>query len=99
DILKDISFAVKPGQRIAIIGPTAAGKTQLLYTLIGLLPPTSGTIEYDGRTIDQYQPLSLRRQVGLVFQDSSLFNASLRQNIAFSNDDQAISQEQLNKAI
>ncbi len=82
--LRDVSFTVKPGTRTAIIGPTAAGKTQLLYLLIGLLPPTSGTVHYDGEAIDSYDKESLHRQAGLVFQDSVMFNLSLRENIAFS---------------
>jgi ATP-binding cassette, subfamily B, bacterial len=82
--LKDVSFAAKAGTTTAIIGPTAAGKTQLLYLLIGLLNPTSGTVEYDGRLIDDYDKEALHRQVGFVFQDSVLFNLTLRENIGFS---------------
>ncbi len=85
-ILKDISFAVKGGQKVAIIGPTAAGKTQLLYLLTGLLRPTEGVISYDGTPVDRYDQQDLHRQVGFVFQDSVLFNLSLRENIAFSSD-------------
>jgi ATP-binding cassette subfamily B protein len=65
--LKDVSFAAKAGTRTAIIGPTAAGKTQLLYLLTGLMVPTSGTIEYDGKPIDDYNKISLHEQVGFVF--------------------------------
>ena len=82
--LRDVSLTVKAGTRTAIIGPTAAGKTQLLYLLIGLLPPTSGTVTYDGEPIDSLDKESLHRQVGLVFQDSVMFNLTLRENIAFS---------------
>jgi len=53
DVLKNVSFAVKAGTRTAVIGPTAAGKTQLLFLLTGLLKPTSGSVEYDGKNIDQ----------------------------------------------
>jgi ATP-binding cassette subfamily B protein len=83
--LKDVSFEAKGGTKTAIIGPTAAGKTQLLYLLTGLLAPTSGTIEFDGRDINEYDKESLHHQIGFVFQDSVLFNLSLRENIAFSN--------------
>ncbi len=82
--LRDVSFTAKAGTRTAIIGPTAAGKTQLLYLLIGLLPPTSGAIHYDGEPIEAYDKKSLHHQVGLVFQDSVMFNLTLRENIAFS---------------
>jgi ATP-binding cassette subfamily B protein len=93
-VLKDISFSVKAGSRTAIIGPTAAGKTQLLYLLVGLLAPTSGQIYFDGRDINEYDKESLHGQVGFVFQDSVMFNLSLRENIAFSNaaEDQSIGQ-------
>jgi len=83
--LKNVSLAAKAGTRTAIIGPTAAGKTQLLYLLIGLLPPTSGTVTYDGEAIDGYDKEALHQQVGLVFQDSVMFNLTLRENIAFSS--------------
>jgi ATP-binding cassette, subfamily B, bacterial len=82
--LKNISFVVKSGTKTAIIGPTAAGKTQLLYVLIGLLQPTAGTVSYDGEQLEAYEKEALHRQVGFVFQDSILFNLTLRENIAFS---------------
>ncbi len=83
--LKDISFFVKAGSKTAIIGPTAAGKTQLLYLLTGLLTPTRGEIFFDGKNILEYAKKSLHNQIGFVFQDSVMFNLSLRENIAFSN--------------
>ena len=95
-VLKQVSFSAPGGSTTAIIGPTAAGKTQLLYLLIGLLKPTSGTVTYDGEPIDAYDKENLHRQVGFVFQDSILFNLTLRENIAFSPDARA---EDLEKAI
>ncbi len=94
--LKDVSFEAKAGTKTAIIGPTAAGKTQLLYLLTGLLEPTSGAIEYDGKNIDDYDKVKLHEQVGFVFQDSILFNLTLRENIAFNNK---VKDEDLKKAI
>jgi len=96
EVLKDISFQALAGTTTAIIGPTAAGKTQMLYVLIGLLQPTSGTVSYDGQALDAYDKAALHRQVGFVFQDSVLFNLTLRENIAFS---EAISEEDLSRAI
>ena len=96
EALKNISFAVKSGTKTAIIGPTAAGKTQLLYVLIGLLQPTAGTVSYDGERLETYEKEALHRQVGFVFQDSILFNLTLRENIAFSAD---IPDKDLEKAI
>lgn len=94
--LKDVSFAAKAGTKTAVIGPTAAGKTQLLYLLTGLLKPGSGSVEYDGRSIDEYQKPSLHQQVGFVFQDSIIFNLTLRENIAFSK---TVTDKDLEKAI
>ncbi len=95
-VLKDISFTVTPGSKVAVIGPTAAGKTQLLYLLTGLMKPTSGSINFDGRSIEDYNSESFHRQVGYVFQDSIIFNMSVRENIAFSD---TVTDESLRKAI
>lgn len=94
--LKAISLSVKAGSRIAVIGPTAAGKTQLLYLLTGLIAPQEGSITYDGKPIDHYDSESFHRQVGFVFQDSIIFNMSIRENIAFST---TVTDESLQKAI
>jgi ATP-binding cassette subfamily B protein len=94
--LKDISFSVQAGSKTAIIGPTAAGKTQLLYLLTGLLAPTNGSIDFDGKDINEYDKSNLHSQVGFVFQDSVMFNLSLRENIAFSN---TVKDSDLEKAI
>jgi ATP-binding cassette subfamily B protein len=95
-VLKDVSLTVKAGTKTAIIGPTAAGKTQLLYLLIGLLKPSSGTVTYDGQPIDEYDKEALHRRVGFVFQDSVIFNLTLRENIAFST---AAGEQDISKAI
>ncbi len=95
-VLRDVSFAAKAGSTTAIIGPTAAGKTQMLYVLIGLLKPASGSVTYDGEALEAYDKEALHRQVGFVFQDSILFNLTLRENIAFSA---AIPQQDMEKAI
>ena len=84
-VLKDISFTIESGTRTAIIGPTAAGKTQLLYLLTGLTKPDSGSIKIDDKNIEDYVKESFHKQLGIVFQDSILFNLSLRENIAFNN--------------
>lgn len=83
-VLKNISFDIKPGAKTAIIGPTAAGKSQLLCLLTGLLQPTAGTISYDGNPLSDYEPASFHKQVGFVFQDSLMFNTTLRENIGFN---------------
>ncbi len=82
-ILQDITVRLEPGTRNAIIGPTAAGKTQLLYLLAGLMPPTSGEVLYDGQP---HWGEALQGQVALVFQESILFNTTLRENVAFRDE-------------
>ena len=84
DVLKNVSLSQRAGTRTAVIGPTAAGKTQLLYLLTGLLAPASGSVEYDGRRLDEYDRQALHQQVAFVFQDSIIFNLTVRENIAFS---------------
>lgn len=96
EVVKNVSFNIKSGSKTAIIGPTAAGKTQLLYVLTGLLKPTSGNIQYDNKDINNYEKSSFHSQVGFVFQDSIVFNMTLRENIAFSN---TVDDESLKKAI
>ena len=96
EVLKNVSFEAKAGTKTAVIGPTAAGKTQLLYLLTGLLKPGSGSIAFDGRNIDDYEKHSLHQQAGFVFQDSIIFNLTLRENIAFSK---TVKDEDLEKAI
>jgi ATP-binding cassette subfamily B protein len=95
-VLKHISFSVDKGSTLAIIGPTAAGKSQLLYLLTGLIKAGEGRVEYDGRNIEEYNKENFYRHVGFVFQDSILFNMSIRENIAFSK---SVSDESLEKAI
>jgi ATP-binding cassette subfamily B protein len=72
-VLKDIAFTVKPGSKIAVIGPTAAGKTQLLYLLTGLIKPASGSVKFDGHGIADFKNESFHSQIGFVFQDSIIF--------------------------
>ncbi|MEO6845281.1 MAG: ABC transporter ATP-binding protein [Ginsengibacter sp.] len=94
--LKNISFTIEGGTRTAIIGPTAAGKTQILYLLTTLIKPKEGNILYDGTNITDYNIDGLLKQIGLVFQDSIIFNLTLRENIAFNTD---VTEEALQKAI
>ncbi len=94
--LKNISFEVKAGTKTAIIGPTAAGKTQLLYAMCGLVKITEGTVRYDGKPVAAYKKETLHSQSGIVFQDSIMFNLSLRENIAFNNE---VEDQSLEKAI
>jgi len=94
--LKDISLNIAAGSKIAILGPTAAGKTQLLYLLTGLINADTGTIKFDGKELASYNSEAFHSQVGFVFQDSIIFNMSIRENIAFSD---TVTNESLQKAI
>nr|WP_319265453.1 ABC transporter ATP-binding protein [uncultured Draconibacterium sp.] len=95
-VLKNISFEIKAGSKTAIIGPTAAGKSQLLYLLTNLIPPDSGEITIDNIQAKDYTSEVLNRQVGFVFQDNVIFNLSLKENVAFNDN---VSEEDMNKAI
>jgi len=95
-VLKNISFSVNAGSKTAIIGPTAAGKSQLLYLLTNLISPDSGSIEFDGVSIEKYTKDLFHSQIGFVFQDSVLFNMTLRENIAFNDK---VTNESLERAI
>ena len=94
--LKDVSLTIQPHTKTAIIGPTAAGKTQLLNVMTGLTFPQTGEVEYDDRPIATYEHESFFPQVGLVFQDSVLFNTTVRENIAFST---TVTDASLQKAV
>ncbi len=94
--LDNISFRVKAGSRTAVIGPTAAGKTQLFYALTTLIRAQEGAIYYDDIPLETYNQEVLLRQIGLVFQDAIIFNMSLRENIAFNA---GVSEEALQKAV
>lgn len=85
-VLKHVSFSLPAKTRTAILGPTAAGKTQLLNVLTGLTPPTSGDVLYDGKSVSEYDSRSLHAQIGMVFQDSIVFNLTVRENIAFGRE-------------
>ena len=94
--LKDIFLTLQPGTKTAVIGPTAAGKTQLLHLLTGLIQPATGTILFDGTDINYYNKESFQHQIGFVFQDSVIFNMTLRENIAFNEN---VTDESLSRAI
>ncbi len=84
-VLKNISFKIEAGTKTAILGPTAAGKTQIFYLIAGMVLPTEGKILVDGRPLSEFKSKSFLARVGLVFQDSILFNSSFRDNISLSD--------------
>ncbi|MEL5995252.1 ABC transporter ATP-binding protein, partial [Hymenobacter segetis] len=84
-VLKDISFHVKPGQTIAFVGATGAGKTSIINLLSRFYDIQSGSILIDGRDLREYDLSLLRRQIGIVLQDVFLFAGSIRDNITLGN--------------
>lgn len=82
-ILNNISFAIEPGQRIALVGPSGGGKSTLVSLLMRFYDPTAGSIRIDGNDIRAYTLDSLRNQISIVLQESVLFATSVRDNIAY----------------
>lgn len=95
-VLKSISFSLASGSKTAIIGPTAAGKTQLLYVLTGLIDPAEGQVLFDEVPMNEIHKSTFRHQVGFVFQDSIIFNLTVRENIAFNV---SVDEQRMKKAI
>src|SRR5205814_2169050 len=83
DVLKQVSVAVSPGRRLALVGVSGAGKSTIVSLILRLYEPQEGAIFIDGTDIQRYQRESLRRQIGLVLQNSILFGATIRENIAY----------------
>lgn len=81
--LKNVSFGILPGQRVALVGASGAGKSTIASLLLRFYEPTHGSILIDGTEIRQYQRESLRQQIGVVLQDTILFGSSIRENIAY----------------
>ncbi len=83
--LRDVSFSIEPGERVALLGPNGAGKTTLVLSLLGVLSPASGTVRIQGERMDEEHAFELRRHLGLVFQDPNdqLFMPTVRDDVAF----------------
>ncbi len=97
NILTDISFDVPAGSKVAIVGPSGSGKSTLAKLLFRFFDPTSGSISIDGQNIKDFQQLSLRSGIGIVPQDTVLFNDTLRANIQYG--DTNANDNELNNAI
>ena len=84
-IIKGLSAHIKPGQRVAIVGPTGAGKTTLVNLLMRFYEINSGAIKIDGVDIRQMKRSDVRQMFGMVLQDTWLFNGTIRQNLLYGN--------------
>jgi ATP-binding cassette, subfamily B, multidrug efflux pump len=82
-ILKNIDFQVRPGEKIALVGPTGSGKTTIINLLMRFYDVTAGEIKVDGRDIREYQLSSLRKKIGVVLQDTFLFSGTIMENIRY----------------
>ena len=82
-VLKDVTFSAEPGQTVAIVGPTGAGKTTIINLLPRFYDVTAGSVKIDGIDVRDVTAESLRRQIGIVLQDTFLFSAPVMENIRF----------------
>ncbi len=94
--IRDITFTVEPGQTVAILGATGAGKSTLLSLIPRFYDPTAGRVTLDGIDLRDFDLDSVRRNIGLVFQESFLFSNTVSENIAFGHPD--ATQEQIERA-
>ena len=89
-ILNGVSFKIKPGEKIALLGPTGSGKSTIISLLMKFYEPAKGGIKIDGKNITDYSRAFLRSKIGVVLQKPFLFSTSIKENIAYSNPDTRI---------
>jgi ABC-type multidrug transport system fused ATPase/permease subunit len=82
-VLQDVSFTIKPGQLVGIVGPTGSGKSTVVSLLPRFYDPVKGTVKIDGHDVRDFKLKSLREQIGYVLQDTALFRGTIAENIAF----------------
>ena len=87
ELIKNLSISAKPGQRVAIVGPTGCGKSTLINLLMRFYDPDSGMIKVDGENSADFTKKSLRKNFGMVLQETWLKSGTVRENIAYSNPD------------
>src|SRR5512143_448461 len=85
--VRGVSFEVRRGETVALVGPSGAGKTTLVKLLVGLYRPQSGRVLYDGQPQDRVDLERLRERIGFVTQDTQLFSGSIRENLVFVRPD------------
>jgi len=86
EVLKDISFHIKAGEKIAVVGPTGSGKSTLIKLLIRFYEPTTGTIFLDEQPLEKYGKSDLRNRLGVALQRSFLFSNTIKGNIAYTKE-------------
>jgi len=95
-VLNDISFCIRPGEHVAIVGPSGVGKTTMVSLILCFYRPAKGEIYFDGRPASEYELGSLRRRIGYVSQEALLLSGTIRENLHFGN--QEASQEEIVRA-
>lgn len=95
-VLSNLSFKISHGQKLALVGESGCGKSTIAYLLLGFYKPQSGEILIDGRPIEEYSLASLRRNIGIVQQETFIFNGTVRDNIIMGNKE--ITEEMLVRA-
>ncbi len=90
ETLHDITFEANPGEMIALVGPTGSGKSSVVSLIPRFYDPTEGRVLIDGRDIREFTLESLRRQVGIVMQETFLFSMSVRENISYGRPDASL---------
>ena len=85
DVLHEVSFDVRPGEKVALVGESGGGKSTIVNLLLGLYRTRTGEVQLSGHRIDDLPIDEVRRQIGVVFQDASLFSGTIRENIAYGN--------------
>jgi ATP-binding cassette subfamily B protein len=86
-VLDDVSLAVAPGERVALVGPSGSGKSTIFHLLLRFYDPLSGRITFDGVAIDEADPTAVRRRIAVVPQDVVVFDGSIAENIRFGRPD------------
>ncbi|MEP0871842.1 ABC transporter ATP-binding protein/permease [Trichocoleus desertorum AS-A10] len=84
-VLKEVNLCAKPGQMIALVGPTGAGKSTIINLILRFYDVTGGAVKIDGVDVRSVTQASLRRQIGIVLQDNILFSGTVAENIAFGS--------------
>jgi ATP-binding cassette subfamily B protein len=85
--LQEVTFEIRPGERVALVGPSGAGKTTITYLLPRLFDPTEGRITLDGYDLRDVRQDSLRAHIGMVTQETFLFHATVRENLLYARPD------------
>jgi len=84
-VLTDLSLHIRPGERVALVGPSGIGKTTLMSLILRFYPPTAGAIYFDGRPASDYNTPSLRRRIGYVSQNPKILSGSVLENLRYGN--------------